>query len=167
MARKKILAEIPVKEIGITELGSAVKTLNSATIEEKIGLAVQIDEMIDNLKVLSANITSDIEKTEYDSIMKDFRDRGLLTSEDDVVIRIGDKFNVTLSQKDEKKAVVSKAIKDIMGVLPDEYKEVKTVVNEDKIKSDYLSGSLIKLLAPYVTMTETHETKIKRSEIKK
>jgi len=167
MARKKILAEIPVKEIGITELGSAVKTLNSATIEEKIGLAVQIDEMIDNLKVLSANITSDIEKTEYDSIMKDFRDRGLLTSEDDVVIRIGDKFNVTLSQKDEKKAVVSKAIKDIMGVLPDEYKEVKTVVNEDKIKSDYLSGSLIKLLAPYVTMTETHETKIKRSKIKK
>lgn len=167
MARKKILAEIPVKEIGITELGSAVKTLNSATIEEKIGLAVQIDEMVDNLKVLSANITSDIEKTDYDSIIKDFRDRGLLTSEDDVVIRIGDKFKVTLSQKDEKKAVVSKAIKDIMGVLPDEYKEVKTVVNEDKIKSDYLSGSLIKLLAPYVTMTETHETKIKRSKIKK
>lgn len=167
MARKKILAEIPVKEIGITELGSAVKTLNSATIEEKIGLAVQIDEMVDNLKVLSANITSDIEKTDYDSIIKDFRDRGLLTSEDDVVIRIGDKFKVTLSQKDEKKAVVSKAIKDIMGVLPDEYKEVKTVVNEDKIKSDYLSGSLIKLLAPYVTMTETHETKMKRSKIKK
>ena len=167
MARKKVLAEIPVKEIGITELGSAVKTLNSATIEEKIGLAVQIDEMVDNLKVLSANITSDIEKTDYDSIIKDFRDRGLLTSEDDVVIRIGDKFKVTLSQKDEKKAVVSKAIKDIMGVLPDEYKEVKTVVNEDKIKSDYLSGSLIKLLAPYVTMTETHETKIKRSKIKK
>lgn len=166
MAKKKTYAEIKVKEIGLTDLGKACREINKAKIEEKIGLVVQIDDMISNLKVLSDNLTASIKSADYKSIVKDFKDRGLWTYEDDIIIRVGDKFNVTLSYKDDKEVVVSKAIKDIVGALPGKYKSTKIVVDEDTIKADYLSGDLAKILAPYVSTKEVKETKIKRSKIK-
>ena len=166
MAKKKTYAEIKVKEIGLTDLGKACREINKASIEEKIGLVVQIDDMISNLKVLSDNLTSTIKTLDYDEIVKDFKDRGLWTYEDDIIIRVGDKFNVTLSKKEEKKVVISKAIKDVTSALPAKYKSTKIVIDEDAIKTAYLSGALERILAPYVSSTEIKETAMKRSKIK-
>ena len=166
MARKKTWAKVEVKEVGLTDLGKACREINKAPFEQKVGLVVQLDDMIANLKIISDNLTSGITESDYDSVMKDFKDRGLLTYEDDIVIQVGDKYEVTISKKDEKKIVVSKAIKDVMGVLPDAYKEVKTTVNEKAIADDYAMGKLPKILAPYVSSTEIKETKLKRSKIK-
>ena len=166
MAKKKTKATIRVKEISLTELGKACREINLAPFEEKVGLVVQLDEMISNLKVISDNLTAGIVKTDYDAIMKDFRDRGLYTYEDDVVIRIGDKIEVSLSKKDEKKIVISKAIKDIVSALPEKYKETKIVVDEKAIADAYQDGKLEKILAPYVSSEEVKETRMRRSKIK-
>lgn len=166
MAKRKTYAEIEVKELGLTDIGKACREINKATIEEKIGLVVQLDDMISNLKVLSDNLTSSIKDTAYEEIVKDFKERGLWTFEDDIIIKVGDKFKVTLANKEGKEVVVSKAIKDVTSALPAKYKTTKIVVDEETIKSDYLAGSLEKILAPYVSVKTVKETKLKRTKIK-
>ena len=166
MAKKKVYAEIQVKEVGLVDLGKACREINHAPFEQKVGLVVQLDEMISNLKVISDNLTAGIVNTDYDEIMRDFRDRGLYTSEDDVIIRVGDKIEVTLSKKDEKKIIISKAIKDIVSSLPEKYKETKIVVDEKAIADAYQDGKLEKILAPYVSSCEVKETRMRRSKIK-
>lgn len=165
MGKKKIYANINVKEIGLLDLKEKVEKRNSLPIEERIGLVVQLDEMIANLKIISDNLALDIANTDYDKIMKDFRDRGLLTTEDDIIIHAGGKIDVTLSKKDEKEVVISAAMKDVASALPEKYKETKISINKKAIANDYLMGKLEKILAPYVSLIEVKETKMKRTKV--
>lgn len=162
---KKSKAIIKVKEFNLTEIKEILKKGNTATFEEKVGVAIVLESLISSMKGIQAQVKDQLEHTPYEKIVEDFESRGLMSSEDSPVIEIGDSTSVTISEATKTIFTVeSSKLSEIDPIIPDKYKKIVTSYDKKALEEAYDDDTLETVLKPYVNKEVETVTKFTKKK---
>lgn len=159
---------IKTNEITLKEIKEIIKQGESAPFEQKVTAAVLLDGIVGSLKSLKDSLVDQIEETGFESIKKDFEDRGLVPywyDKDKLAIQIGDKFEVTISSGVKTEFSVDSKLKEVDSLVPDKYKKVVTSYDKKVLEEAYDDGTLEPLLKPYINKSSKEVTKLTKKKI--
>ena len=126
-----------------------------------------------DLKETNKMIAQTIESTEYDSIIKNLVDTGLLSSESEspefvIKAKDGTKIAVTMSgaHDDQFEVDTSLAAKSTLDMVPDQYKKVSITLDKKAMEADFNAGVLPSALKRFCSKNPVDITKLKVAFVK-